>query len=173
MKVVIFETIRRHFKNTTFLIFLVVLCGLALLIGGYGGPLRVWQGLLSATVLLLSCQLIGPEFSSGTLQLILAKPVRRDSYLLGRVAGVVAVVWTAALAASIADAMGRLMSRASDVPWSEVAASEVNLGLSVVIVCALMAFFGSFTRSYLNIALYFGIQITCTLRSVFVCAPNR
>ena len=33
----------------------------------------------------------------------------------------------------------------------------------VLLVCSLMALFGSFTRSYLNVALYLGIQIVLSL----------
>ena len=68
-------------------------CDVSFDIGGIHDPMgNAFHTALTAeipgsTVLITGCGPIGPEFSSGTLQLILVKPINRATYLLSRVAG--------------------------------------------------------------------------------------
>ncbi len=156
------ETIRRHLTSVPFIVFLVLLAVLGVVSGAMEGPPQLWQGFLALLFIILSCQLIGPEFSSGTLQLILAKPVNRSAYLLSRVGGVVAVIWIAVWIPFAAHAAGSLFSR-NDIDWHTLLSGPVNLSLEATLICGLMAFFGSFTRSYLNVAIYFIAKIVLGL----------
>ena len=104
------------------------------------------------------CQLIGPEFSSGTLQLILSKPVGRSAYLTGRVAGVVISIWVAVASILASDIVGRLIA-GTPIIWRTVLWAALVSALKVLLTCSLLALFGSFTRSYVNIGIYLGGQI--------------
>ncbi|HEX8153033.1 MAG TPA: hypothetical protein VF698_07915, partial [Thermoanaerobaculia bacterium] len=86
--VVILETLRRHVTSGAFLLVLLMLAAIAVAGSQTTSPAWIWPSFASLLTLILGAQLIGPEFSSGTLQLILAKPIGRSTYLLSRVAGV-------------------------------------------------------------------------------------
>lgn len=163
MSVVFFETVRRHVANVAFVVLVAMLCAIAAMVGAFGGPPQVWQGIVKLLAIILACQLIGPEFSSGTLQLILAKPVNRSMYVIGRVFGVVTVIWLMTLAPFFADALARGLLTSSDPAWAPLIGSTVNALLVSILMTSLMAFYGSFTRSYFNVAVYFLLQIVLSL----------
>lgn len=155
--VVISETVRRHITSVAYLLFvafLVVIAVGATFLSGQPGQWRTFAGLL---VFIAGAQLIGPEFSSGTLQLILAKPINRSVYLLSRWAGVVLAIWCAMWIAFAADAIV-LLGAGARVPWLRMLSVTFALSWNAMLVCAVLAFFGSFLRSYLNIGLYFALQ---------------
>jgi ABC-type transport system involved in multi-copper enzyme maturation permease subunit len=108
--------------------------------------------------IILGSRLIGPEFSSGTLQLILVKPIKRSTYVLSRVAGVVLVVTIAIVLAAVCELAGRML-------WENGAGLEaighavIASILRVALVCALLALLGSLTRAYFNVALYFAAML--------------
>jgi len=151
------ETVRRHVTHSVFIALLVIVASIAALVGAFGGPPGFWIGMVTLAGIVIGCQLIGPEFSSGTLQLILAKPVNRSAYVVSRFAGVVAAIWIFFLVPAVADIGARSFHRGAFDP--SMFALPVNEAFSFLIVCALFAFFGSFTRSYLNVALYFFLQV--------------
>ena len=92
-RVVIEETIRRHITSVGYLTYLAIVAIVAVAVSRFEHPAAVWPQLITILAIITGCGPIGPEFSSGTLQLILVKPVNRAEYLLSRVIGVVAVVW--------------------------------------------------------------------------------
>lgn len=163
MSVVFFETVRRHIANAGFLVLVAMLCTIAACVGAFGGPPQIWQGLVKLLAIILACQLIGPEFSSGTLQLILAKPINRSAYVVGRVFGVVTVIWVMTLAPFAADAACRGFISSSDPAWAPLIGSTINSMLVSLLTTSLMAFFGSFMRSYFNVAVYFLLQVALSL----------
>lgn len=158
MRTVIFETLRRELTSGVQVFFVLCITLVAMIIGAANGPSRIWQNLLYIVIVILGAQLIGPEFSSGTLQLILAKPIRRWTYLVGRVFGVILTMWVAIFVPFMLDFGARAVFPDDSVDWGSLFAGTVNLGLSAALVAAFMAFLGSFTRSYLNAAIYFGGQ---------------
>ena len=93
--VVVIESIRRHFAHIGYIGALLILIVIVVTMTAIGAPTGAPYALIGLFTLVAGCQLIGPEFSSGTLQLILSKPVGRSSYLTGRVAGVVVSIWVA------------------------------------------------------------------------------
>lgn len=152
--VVISETLRRHYTSVAFVAYAIVLVMAALFIAQFERPGSVWPGLVSLLAVLAGCAPIGPEFSSGTLQLILVKPITRAVYLLSRVAGVVLFVWLAAILAAASEWLARGFS-----DGTSIATSLVHSMASALLVVSLLALIGSFTRAYYNVALYFGTMM--------------
>ncbi len=153
MSVVILETLRRHFTSGAFLVvvaFLVLVAVGSTFLSGQPGQ---WRAFVALLTLIAGAQLIGPEFSSGTLQLILSKPINRSVYLLSRWAGVVLAIWCAVGLALVADGIA-LLARGAPIPWRRMGEGAFGLSWSALLVCAVLAFFGSFLRSYFNVGLY-------------------
>ena len=156
--VVVAETMRRHFISVFYwtVVALAVITGLGT--AKFNTPGGLWPMVIALLAIVTGAAPIGPEFSSGTLQLILVKPVTRSAYLLSRVVGVVFVVWLAAAAGAGAEIIGRALLTES-VPVARVGAVLLNTCVEVVMTVALLVFFASFTRAYLNVAIYFVLQI--------------
>lgn len=153
--VVIAETVRRHLTSVAFLSFLVVLAFLGFAVARFHVAGAVWPSLISLLAVVAGARLIGPEFSTGTLQLIVSRPVSRSAYLLSRFAGVVAVVAVAALVPFASEAAARFVFDAPQVSFAPL----VNVVAGSGLTCALLVLFGSMTRGYINVAIYFLIQI--------------
>ena len=155
--VVIAETMRRC-MTVALGGFLALLVIVALSSSAFDRPAAAWPTLVTLLAFILGSIPIGPEFSAGTLQLILTKPVNRSVYLVSRVAGVVAVVWGAAVLAFCVELIGRAI-------WNDVLrfdlvfAGLVNSFAKTTLICCLLVFFGSFTRAYFNVAIYFVLMI--------------
>jgi ABC-type transport system involved in multi-copper enzyme maturation permease subunit len=168
--VVVVETIRRHVTSVGYIALLIISCLLAMLTAMLAGPPEVWRALIAVSLFVFGAQLIGPEFSKGTLQLILSKPVSRSAYLLSRYAGVLLSFWLLVAVPFACDSAVRLFAGA-EVDWSHHAATSVNLCIDAVLTCALLALLGSMTRAYFNIAIYAGLNaalsmLTTMLRTI-------
>ena len=153
-RAVIRETYRRHVTSAAFHSFLAFLVIVALGFSQFDRPGAAWPGLIVLLAIVTGAGLIGPELSSGRLQLILVKPVTRSAYLLSRVGGVVLVVWFSAMLAAACELAGRAFGYAE-----EVGAALLNVMYEVVLIVALLALLGSLTRAYYNVVLYLGLQI--------------
>lgn len=156
-RVVIAETMRRH-VDVVVLVYFGLLAMLAFFIPRADNPGASWIPLLGLLTIISTAQLIGPEFSTGTLQLILAKPINRTSYLLSRVAGVTLAISVAIWSLLAIEAVGMLVERL-DVPWSRLLAKAVNQSLDTLLIAAVMALLGSLLRAYFNVAVYFAVSI--------------
>ena len=152
--VVIGETLRRHYTNVGYVAYVVLLAMVALFISQFERPGSLWPGLVMLLAIITGCAPIGPEFSSGTLQLILVKPINRAVYLLSRVAGVVLAVWIAGVVAAVTELLGRGFSE-----LTPIATALVHSMADALLVVSLLTLIGSFTRAYFNVAIYFGVQI--------------
>jgi ABC-type transport system involved in multi-copper enzyme maturation permease subunit len=160
--VVIVETLRRHFAHLGYVAALLILIVIVTTLAAIGAQSRAPYEMIGLFALIAGCQLIGPEFSSGTLQLILSKPIGRSAYLLSRVVGVVLAIWVAVAVMFASDVVGRLIA-GTPIAWRAAAAAAVVSALKVLLVCSLLAFFGSFTRSYVNVGIYLGAQILLSM----------
>jgi ABC-type transport system involved in multi-copper enzyme maturation permease subunit len=136
------------------------------------GPAGATLEMMKLFVIIAGCQLIGPEFSSGTLQLILSKPIYRAHYLVSRVAGVVLALWIVIALAYSADVIARGIA-GHKIAWLTSGGAATAVAAQAVLVCSLMALFGSFTRSYLNVALYIGGQILLSMVGGFLQFISR
>jgi len=152
-RVVILETLRRNATSAGYITFVVLTAVLAAGSAMTMSDSQSWQGLTTILILILGAQLIGPEFSSGTLQLVVAKPINRSTYLLSRVAGVVAAGWIALWLPFVIYLIVRLV-RVGIPNWSTIFSTAVQRSLAMLLIAALLALFGSFTRAYFNIAIY-------------------
>ena len=156
--VVIAETVRRQLTSVFIVAFLALLAMVGLAASRSQVPAVIWPTFVTLLAIVVGSGLIGPEFSSGTLQLILVKPLGRSTYVLSRVAGAVLVGWCGVALAAGFEVAGRLF-------WEEgrnldvVGIAALNGATRIVLICALLAFFGTFTRAYFNVGIYFLLQI--------------
>jgi len=156
------ETLRRHFAHLGYISALLVLIVIVALMSAVGAPAQAPYEMITLFTLIAGCQLIGPEFSKGTLQLILSKPVGRSTYLVSRVLGVVLAIWAAIIVMFASDVVGRLIA-GTPINWRTALATMLVAALHVLLVCSLLAFFGSFSRSYVNVGIYLGAQILLSM----------
>jgi ABC-type transport system involved in multi-copper enzyme maturation permease subunit len=155
--VVVAETLRRHFTSLFYLSYLAFVAIIALGVSRFNRPGSGWPTLVALLAIVVGSVPIGPEFSSGTLQLILVKPVKRWVYLLSRVTGVVLVVWVAALLGGGCELLGRLLW--TDAPSvGAIAGAIVNCFADSILTASLLVFLGSLTRAYFNVAIYLATQ---------------
>lgn len=151
---VIAETFRRHVTSGAFLAYMALLAVIALASSAWDKPAAAWPSLVSLLALITGCGPIGPEFSSGTLQLILVKPVTRAAYLLSRVAGVLLVVWSAAVVAALFELTGRAIW-GNSLHFTTIATTVLNGAIETTLMISFLTLLGSVTRAYFNIAIYF------------------
>ena len=155
--VVIHETMRRHFTSIAYWSYVALLTITAVGVSQFDRPGAMWPQLVTLLALIIGCGPIGPEFSSGTLQLVLVKPVNRAAYLLSRVAGVVLSVWIAALFAFVGETAGRLID--GTIPWATLGLTLFNTAADTILTVSLLTLLGSLTRAYFNLAIYFLVMI--------------
>lgn len=170
--VVYSETVRRHLTSVAYWSLVALTMIVAFGTARFDTPGAAWPPLITLLAIIAGSAPIGPEFSSGTLQLILVKPVTRSAYLLSRVAGVVTAVWLAGLAAAVAELLGRAMMNKLLHP-NILGTTLLNVAMSSVLVVSLLVFFGSFTRAYFNAAIYVGLQIVIGIAMALVAMGRR
>jgi ABC-type transport system involved in multi-copper enzyme maturation permease subunit len=111
--------------------------------------------------------LIGPEFSTGTLQLIVSKPVRRAVYVVSRVAG----VFTSVAVVATAGALGEIITRSfigGPIPWQRIVVVMASSLTVALLAIATLTFLGSATRAYFNAAIYIGLQAALSMTEAFL-----
>ena len=152
------ETVRRHLTSAGFIVYTLMLALAGIFVATFNVPASIWPSLVTLLSIIAGSAIVGPEFVTGTLQLIVSKPVARSAYLLSRVAGVFASVGLAATVALGAEVMTRML-RGSEMPWRrlfDVFAGELVVALLAI---ALLTLLGSVTVAYFNVAIYVVIQI--------------
>ncbi|HYC88992.1 MAG TPA: hypothetical protein VEO54_07255 [Thermoanaerobaculia bacterium] len=164
--VVILETVRRHVTHIGYLTFLALLVLAAFATSVFDRPAAAWPGLLVLLAFVTGCGVVGPEFSSGTLQLILVKPVNRAVYLVSRVTGVVLVVWLAGIVAALCELAGRALWGDSGLQARAIGTALLNCATDTILTVSFLALLGSLTRAYFNIGIYLVGLIGLGLSSV-------
>ena len=163
-RVVVAETLRRHLRHPAYLAFLALVVLVALGTSFFDRPGAAWPSLVAMLALIAGAGVIGPEFSSGTLQLILVKPVSRAVYLVSRVTGVVLAVWLAAGVAALTELVSRAIWSGGGAQATAIGSALVNSATDTILAVALLALLGSLTRAYFNIAIYlvllFGLNVS-------------
>ena len=157
-RIAVAETLRRHVTHAGFGAYVALLVILGFGSAGFARASSLWPSMVALLAIVAGAGAIGPEFSSGTLQLILVKPVNRAVYLLSRVAGIVLAVWIGAAFAASAELLGRTLW-AHGLGLGIVASVFVNACAAAILVCSLLALFGSVTRAYFNAAIYVVLHI--------------
>jgi ABC-type transport system involved in multi-copper enzyme maturation permease subunit len=157
---VVVETVRRHLASAGYVSYCVLIALAGMLAATFQKPATMWPALVTILAIITGAAIIGPEFSTATLQLIVSRPIRRSVYLLSRVTGVLLSVAFAAVVGGISEALTRLLIGSHDVPWSVLALALVNGLLTSLQTIALLALLGSVTRSYFNVAIYMGVEVS-------------
>jgi ABC-type transport system involved in multi-copper enzyme maturation permease subunit len=160
---VVAETVRRHLTSVGYIIFLAFVALVALFVSNFAIAGTMWPPLVTLLAIVTGSAIVGPEFSTGTLQLIVSKPIRRPVYLLSRVAGVFACVALAAAIGLAVECGARLLFGRAPVPWPRLGSVFVAELLVAFLAIALLAFLGSITRSYFNAAIYIGAQAALSI----------
>lgn len=159
------ETLRRHVTSVGYLGYLALLAIVSLGVSVFNRPGAGWPSLITLLALITGAGTIGPEFSSGTLQLILVKPLTRAAYLLSRVTGIVLAVWLAALVCALFELAGRAFWTDA-VPLAAVGTALMNAAADTILTVSLLALLGSLTRAYFNIALYLIVSFALSMSPV-------
>jgi ABC-type transport system involved in multi-copper enzyme maturation permease subunit len=115
--VVIGETMRRHLTNGGYIVYLILVALTGIFVSTFNTPAAMWPSLVTLLAIIAGSSLIGPEFSSATLQLIVSKPIHRWAYLLSRVAGVFASMALAAIIGISAEIGMRWLGGRASLVW--------------------------------------------------------
>ena len=161
--VVIAETIRRHVTSVAFIVALVFVGLTGILAATFNAPGSLWPPLVHLIAIITGAALIGPEFSTSTLQLIVSKPIRRSTYLVSRVIGVFACVLLVACVGLVAEIAMRFLLRGMQMPWLYLGGATAIVLTTSFLTIALLAMLGSVSRSYLNVAIYLGAEMAFTV----------
>ena len=160
---VVAETVRRHLTSVGYIVFLVFVALVALFVSNFAIAGTMWPPLVTLLAIITGSAIVGPEFSTGTLQLIVSKPIRRPVYLLSRVAGVFVCVALAAAIGLAVECGARLLFGRALVPWQRLGDVFAGELLVAFLAIALLVFLGSLTRSYFNAAIYVGLQAALSI----------
>jgi hypothetical protein len=164
---VVEETIRRHLTSLGYIFAVISVTLAGILASTFHAPASAWPSLVALLAVVTGSALIGPEFSTGTLQLIVSKPVRRPVYVVSRVTGVFVSVALAATAGALAEIITRAFL-GGVLPWRRIL---IVWGCSLIVsllAIAILTFLGSVTRAYFNVAIYIGLQAALSMAEVFV-----
>jgi ABC-type transport system involved in multi-copper enzyme maturation permease subunit len=120
-------------------------------------------------LLILAAASVSKDVSSGALQMILARPIRRVDYLFGRYWGIL-LAYAAYLASTSAFALAlspllRKLFQAEKLSPGEVFRGALASLLSATLVAAVLLFFSTFLRGYGDVLAYF-------LLTLMVSAPG-
>lgn len=149
---------RRHLSSVGYNAFLVLIGLVGLFASSFARPGSMWPSLVALLAIITGSAIIGPEFSTGALQLIVSKPIRGSVYLLSRVTGVFASVALAAVVGLAGEVAGRLVRADGAVPWPRLATMFTGALAASLLAIAILTFLGSLTWAYLNVAIYIGTQ---------------
>ena len=145
---------RQRLASAVRMAVVAVLCGFplfaAIFMPGAGlSPLGNAQGLMLA----LGAGMIGQDVSSGVLQLLCARPVRRSEYVLSRWMGV-ALAGVAISLAQLAIASALLTARGAAPPAQEIALFAATRALECFGLAAVLALLSSLIGGVGDLALY-------------------
>jgi ABC-type transport system involved in multi-copper enzyme maturation permease subunit len=182
MREVLRRTVRERWR---YLLVGALLIGFGALAVAAGGPAGTAFAGSSLMVVLFSSGIVSRDARSGTLQMLLARPIRRSDYLLGRYLGVLTLeACFLAAAFLIAWATGALSHHA--VPVRETLLSGAGYFLQSSLYAALILCFSTFVAGYGDVLTYVllwvlmgaGIQIGRALelprlRTVFEFLKNQ
>lgn len=156
---VIAETMRRHFTSIGFITYLILIAMTGLFVATFNTPASIWPALVAILSIITGAAIIGPEFSTALLQLIVSRPIRRSVYLLSRATGVLASVGIAATVGVSSEIVARVLLGSAPVPWLPLASAYASSLLVSLLAISLLTMLGSLTSAYFNIAIYAGVQV--------------
>lgn len=166
MREMVLRFLRQKFGSVGVVIALTVLSLLtALQIAAMGGAAALESGGFVA-LLIIAAASVSRDSSSGALQMILARPIRRVDYLFGRYCGIllgyaIYLAATAALALAFSPLLGRLLGgeNARELGLADLVRGAAGSFLSATLLSALLLFFSTFLRGYGDILAYFLLSL--------------
>jgi ABC-type transport system involved in multi-copper enzyme maturation permease subunit len=121
-------------------------------------------------IVLIGAGSVSKDASGGALQMILARPIRRTSYLFGRYVGILAtyaafLVATCGLTALFASTLPRLFGATTPVAFSPGALGRgaATALLNALLFAAILVFFSTFLRGYADVLAYVVLSILLQL----------
>jgi hypothetical protein len=111
-------------------------------------------------LLILAAGSVSRDVSSGALQMILARPIRRVEYLYGRYCGILIAytLYVAAigvLALALSPLIRSLLGRTVALSAADLARGVAGALLSAALLAAVLLFFSTFLRGYGDVLAYF------------------
>jgi ABC-type transport system involved in multi-copper enzyme maturation permease subunit len=169
MKEMIRRSLRQKFGSIGIVIALAVLSVLtAGEIAAIGRAEMLESGGFFA-LLALAAASVSKDASSGALQMILARPIRRVDYLFGRYCGIllayaVYLVSTAALALLLSPLLGQVLGaeNAGKLSPADLVRGAAGSLLSAALFAAVLLFFSTFLRGYGDVLAYFLLSLLLT-----------
>jgi hypothetical protein len=117
-------------------------------------------------LLILAAASVSKDSSSGALQMILARPIRRVDYLFGRYCGIllaygIYLAATVGLALAFSPVLGRLLGNenARDLSLADLARGAAGSLLSAALLSAVLLFFSTFLRGFGDVLAYFLLSL--------------
>lgn len=161
--------LRQKFGSVGMLIALSVLSLVtALQVAATGSPSALESGFLA--LILLAAGSVSRDASSGALQMILARPIRRVAYLYGRYLGILSayaiyVIATAVLALALGELARRLLPGAPppSPPMGDLALGIAESLLGAAFFAAILLFFSTFLRGYADVLAYILLTLLLAL----------
>ena len=118
-------------------------------------------GLVTLVTLVAGALLLGPEWDSGILQLRLTKPIRVADYVAWRFLGLFCAVAATIVVPTAIQIIAALVLKRGDAP--ALLSTLPNRMAESALTLALLALFGSFTRSFQNVLLYIVVLVAARL----------
>jgi hypothetical protein len=117
-------------------------------------------------LLILAAGSVSRDSSSGALQMILARPIRRVDYLFGRYCGIllaygISLAATAALALAFSPVLGKLLrdQTARKLFLADLARGAAGSLFSAALLAAVLLFFSTFLRGFGDVLAYFLLSL--------------
>jgi hypothetical protein len=153
--------LRQRFGSPAMAIALGVLALLTAAQATFSGPEQALGSGFFA-ILILSAGVVSRDVSSGALQMILARPIRRTSYLYGRYAGILAayavfLAVAGTLSILFAFTLPRLLGapQSGSPPFAAIGRGAASAFLDALLFAAVLLFFSTFLRGYADVLAYF------------------
>lgn len=150
--------LRQKLGNLGIVLVLLAMMGLTLMtfVTGRGGPATL-------ALLLIAPGAVSRDISSGTAQMILARPIRRSEYLLGRYLGIL-LLYAAflVLAVLLTLALRPIFSGAFDaapIPTGHLLGVAAGEWLDGALLAATLLFLSTFLPGFGDLLAYFMLQI--------------
>lgn len=166
MKEMVRRFLRQKFGSTGVVIALAVLAFLTASQVAAAGRASALESGGFVALLILAAASVSKDSSSGALQMILARPIRRADYLLGRYCGIliaygIYLAATAGLALALSPLLGRLLGdeNARGLSPVDLARGAAGSLLSAALLSALLLLFSTFLRGFGDVLAYFVLSL--------------
>ena len=162
------EMVRRFLRQKFGSPAMVIALSLLAILTAVQGTLSEPEQALGAgflAILLIAAGSVSRDISGGTIQMILARPISRTSYLYGRYLGILAVYAVfLAISAALTVLATRLLPTLIGAGTPGASLDSILRGIAIamanaLLFAAILLFFSTFLRGYSDVLAYFGLMI--------------